>query len=192
MTWGENRGRGRGTFLRGRGRFLIRKATGLPNIGSHKWAQHKFQVDGDKEAKKGPGQDQREGVTVGEHTWQVVWTSVSFIFLDFSVSHVDSTKEFYWTDRFNQPAGQIVLLRHFMLIQQQMLFLDELLLRKGNSHDFLWTLKSFKFFIWRHFCGILVFVYLIGHIINFQKRVSIRSAVDFNSKYIHFNKVNDF
>lgn len=76
LTWGENRGRGRGTFLRGRARFIIRKATGGPNIASRKWAHDKFQVDGDQEAEKGPGQDHREGGTVGEHTWQIVWTLV--------------------------------------------------------------------------------------------------------------------
>lgn len=68
LTWGENRGRGRGTFLRGRARFIIRKATGGPNNASHKWAHDKFQVDGNQGAVKAIGQDHREGGTVGKHT----------------------------------------------------------------------------------------------------------------------------
>lgn len=68
LTWGENRGRGRGTFLRGRARFIIRKATGGPNNASHKWAHDKFQVDGNQGAVKAIGQDHREGGAVGKHT----------------------------------------------------------------------------------------------------------------------------
>lgn len=43
--WTDNRGRGRGSLTRGRARFLIRKATGGPNIIYPKWGLDKFQVN---------------------------------------------------------------------------------------------------------------------------------------------------
>lgn len=81
-----------------------------------------------------------------------VWV---FIFLDCSAFLKDSTWQFYPTAGFKQPAGRIVLLCHFMLLlffvfkftakniykkKTKTLFLNELLLRKRNSHDFLHTL----------------------------------------------------
>lgn len=45
--WLDNRGRGRGNILRGRGRFIVRRATINPNINrSLKWTHDKFQVNG--------------------------------------------------------------------------------------------------------------------------------------------------
>ncbi|KAF7657367.1 hypothetical protein LDENG_00028010 [Lucifuga dentata] len=44
--WMDNRGRGRGGFLRGRARFIIRKTTISPNNKNPKWAHDKFQVNG--------------------------------------------------------------------------------------------------------------------------------------------------
>lgn len=68
INWGENRGRGKGNFLRGRARFIIRKATGGPNTNSPKWAHDKFQVNGEQRAEEETGQDHKERETVGDHT----------------------------------------------------------------------------------------------------------------------------
>lgn len=46
--WMDNHGRGRGSFLRGRARFIIRKATGGSNTNSPRWAHDKFQVNGEQ------------------------------------------------------------------------------------------------------------------------------------------------
>ncbi|XP_034554628.1 thyroid hormone receptor-associated protein 3 isoform X2 [Notolabrus celidotus] len=48
LKWADSRGRGRGSFTRGRARFIIRKATGGPNTISPKWAHDKFQVNGEQ------------------------------------------------------------------------------------------------------------------------------------------------
>lgn len=64
--WMDNRGRGRGSFTRGRPRFIIRKAPGSFDTNNPKWATDKFQGNGEqsgmqeKEAEqdhKGPEMD---------------------------------------------------------------------------------------------------------------------------------------
>ncbi|XP_060906130.1 thyroid hormone receptor-associated protein 3 isoform X2 [Labrus mixtus] len=50
--WVDSRGRGRGSFPRGRARFIIRKATGGPNTSGQKWAHDKFQVNGEQGGKQ--------------------------------------------------------------------------------------------------------------------------------------------
>ncbi|KAJ8340837.1 hypothetical protein SKAU_G00331280 [Synaphobranchus kaupii] len=45
--WLDNRGRGRGNFVRGRGRFIFRKAT-APTSNSPKWTHDKFQGSGEE------------------------------------------------------------------------------------------------------------------------------------------------
>lgn len=44
----DSRGRRRGSFSRGRARFIVRKATGGPNTNSPKWANDKFQINGER------------------------------------------------------------------------------------------------------------------------------------------------
>ncbi|XP_070823123.1 thyroid hormone receptor-associated protein 3 isoform X2 [Chaetodon trifascialis] len=70
FKWVDNRGRGRGSFSRGRARFIIRKATGAPNTSSPKWAHDKFHVNGEQGGKQEEEteQDHEEGETDGEHT----------------------------------------------------------------------------------------------------------------------------
>lgn len=60
----DDRGRGRGNFLRGRPRFIIRKATTGPNVKCAKWAHDKFQDNGeqdDVQEDEMMEQDQKEG-----------------------------------------------------------------------------------------------------------------------------------
>lgn len=66
----ENRGRGRGGLQRGRARFIIRKATGVVNTSSPKWAHDKFQANGEQgdEQEEETDQDHKEGEIDGEHT----------------------------------------------------------------------------------------------------------------------------
>uniref|UniRef100_A0A3Q3LBE1 Thyroid hormone receptor associated protein 3a n=1 Tax=Mastacembelus armatus TaxID=205130 RepID=A0A3Q3LBE1_9TELE len=68
--WMDTRGRGRGSFLRGRARFIIRRATGSSGTNSPKWAHDKFQVNGEQVGvqEKGAEQDHKERETVGEKT----------------------------------------------------------------------------------------------------------------------------
>ncbi|XP_070691629.1 thyroid hormone receptor-associated protein 3 isoform X3 [Pempheris klunzingeri] len=68
--WVDNRGRGRGSFTRGRGRFIIRKATGGPNTDSPKWAHDKFFVNGEQggEQEDETEQDHKEGEIDGGNT----------------------------------------------------------------------------------------------------------------------------
>nr|XP_046255475.1 thyroid hormone receptor-associated protein 3 isoform X2 [Scatophagus argus] len=70
FKWVDNRGRGRGSFSRGRARFIIRKATAAPNTNSPKWAHDKFQVNGKQgaEGEEEAEQDHKEGEIDGEHT----------------------------------------------------------------------------------------------------------------------------
>ncbi|XP_078108539.1 thyroid hormone receptor-associated protein 3 isoform X1 [Sander vitreus] len=68
--WLDNRGRGRGSFSRGRARFIIRKATGAPNTNSPKWAHDKFHInreqDNAQEEEIEP--DHKEGEIDGANT----------------------------------------------------------------------------------------------------------------------------
>ncbi|XP_018555416.1 thyroid hormone receptor-associated protein 3 isoform X2 [Lates calcarifer] len=68
--WMDNRGRGRGSFSRGRARFIIRKATGVSNTNSPRWAHDKFQVNGEQGGtqEEETEQDHKEIETGGEHT----------------------------------------------------------------------------------------------------------------------------
>ncbi|XP_042345670.1 thyroid hormone receptor-associated protein 3 isoform X2 [Plectropomus leopardus] len=68
--WVENRGRGRGSFSRGRARFMIRKATGGPNTNSPKWAHDKFQINGEQgdSGEEETEQDHKEGEMDGMNT----------------------------------------------------------------------------------------------------------------------------
>lgn len=68
--WVDNRGRGRGGFLRGRARFMIRKATGCPNTNSPKWAHDKFQINGEQgdAREEETEQDHKDGEMDGENT----------------------------------------------------------------------------------------------------------------------------
>lgn len=70
FKWVDNRGRGRGSFPRGRARFIIRKATGGPNTNGPKWAHDKFQVNGEQGGKQEEEteQDHEDGEIDGEHT----------------------------------------------------------------------------------------------------------------------------
>lgn len=63
--WMDNRGRGRGSFLRGRARFIIRKATGGSNTNSPRWAHDKFQVNGEQDGaqEEETEQDHKVGET---------------------------------------------------------------------------------------------------------------------------------
>lgn len=68
--WVDNRSRGRGNFLRGKPRFIIRKATGGPSTISPKWAHDRFQVNGEQggEQDEETEQDHKEGEIDEEHT----------------------------------------------------------------------------------------------------------------------------
>ncbi|XP_034409425.1 thyroid hormone receptor-associated protein 3 isoform X2 [Cyclopterus lumpus] len=58
----DNRGRGRGSFSRGRARFIVRKATGGPSTNSPKWANDKFQNNGEQgDVHEETEQDHKEG-----------------------------------------------------------------------------------------------------------------------------------
>lgn len=61
--WMDNRGRGRGGFSRGRARFIIRKATGGSSTSNPRWAQDKFQVNGEQGGaqEEKTEQDHKEG-----------------------------------------------------------------------------------------------------------------------------------
>ncbi|TNN89097.1 Thyroid hormone receptor-associated protein 3 [Liparis tanakae] len=57
----DSRGRRRGSFSRGRARFIVRKATGGPNANSPKWANDKFQINGERgDAREETEQDHTE------------------------------------------------------------------------------------------------------------------------------------
>ncbi|XP_040900663.1 thyroid hormone receptor-associated protein 3 isoform X3 [Toxotes jaculatrix] len=68
--WMDNRGRGRGSFSRGRARFIIRKATGGSNTNSPRWAHDKFQVNGEQGGtqEEETEQDHKQGETDGQNT----------------------------------------------------------------------------------------------------------------------------
>nr|XP_020445730.1 thyroid hormone receptor-associated protein 3-like isoform X2 [Monopterus albus] len=61
--WVDNRGWGRGSFLRGRARFITCKATGGSNTSSPKWAHDKFQLNGEQVGiqDENAEQDREEG-----------------------------------------------------------------------------------------------------------------------------------
>lgn len=83
FKWVDNRGRGRGSFLRGRARFIIRKATGGPNSISPKWAHDKFQVNGEQggEQEEETEQDHKDEEIDGEHTWAMKQCAENLNFL---------------------------------------------------------------------------------------------------------------
>ncbi|XP_035527784.1 thyroid hormone receptor-associated protein 3 isoform X2 [Morone saxatilis] len=62
----DNRGRGRGGFLRGRARFLIRKTN--TNTISPKWAHDKFQVNGEQGGEEEETEQDHKGEIDGENT----------------------------------------------------------------------------------------------------------------------------
>lgn len=69
--WTDHRGRGRGSFSRGRARFIIRKATAGPNSTCSKWAHDKFHVNGEQGGtqEEETEQDHKEGEINGGNTW---------------------------------------------------------------------------------------------------------------------------
>lgn len=113
MKWVENRGRGRGSFLRGRARFIIRKAAGGPNTNSPKWAHDKFQVNGEQgaEQEEETEQDHKEGEIDGEHTWAVKATCWKSCFCSSLIC--DLTQWFYPTRWIYTCKMQNMQLRYF-------------------------------------------------------------------------------
>lgn len=63
----DHRGRGRGTFLRGRARFIIRRDTVAHT--SPKWTHDKFQVNGEQRdtQERDTQQDHKEGEKDGDN-----------------------------------------------------------------------------------------------------------------------------
>lgn len=59
--------------MRGRARFIIRKATGGSNANGPKWASDKFHINGEQGGVQDQveKQDHKEGKIDGENTWAV-------------------------------------------------------------------------------------------------------------------------
>ncbi|KAM7421274.1 hypothetical protein PAMA_015429 [Pampus argenteus] len=68
--WTDNRGRGRGSFSRGRARFIVRKATAGTTSECSKWAHDKFHVNGEQGGvqEEQTEQDHKAGEVNGGNT----------------------------------------------------------------------------------------------------------------------------